>query len=133
MNGALKRVNNSLLKAGAGLEVLFYYICAGPFRPNYKLVNCSGAEGICSTYYYLLTHSPKIGCQLTYGCGLTHSVYYAFELHQGIIVGLEAILLYKERNEYTIHIEHQIVGIGTVEHVVIEKQTNLSFYAVHLA
>ena len=57
----------------------------------------------------------------------------ALEFHQGIAVGLETVLLDEERYENIVDAENQIVSIHTVEHIIIEEETDFPSYAVRLA
>ena len=55
------------------------------------------------------------------------------KLHQHVLVVFESVLFHVERNEDAVDVEHQVVGVHTVEHVVGDGEGNLSLYPVRLA
>ena len=55
------------------------------------------------------------------------------ELHQGHTIAAEAVLLNEEGHEDAVDLEHQVVGIDAVEHVVVEEERHFALHAVGLA
>ena len=58
---------------------------------------------------------------------------YALEFDDGGVVVSESVFLEEEGNEDSLGLNDDIVGVGGVEHVIIEHEVHLSFHAVWLA
>ena len=54
------------------------------------------------------------------------------ESHQRHLVRTEAIALHKERDEDALHVNHQVVGLNTVEDIVGEEKLHLALQSVGL-
>ena len=53
--------------------------------------------------------------------------------HECCLVGLETVLVDEERHKYAVHIENEVVGIGAVEHVIVEMKRHLAIHAMRFA
>ena len=58
---------------------------------------------------------------------------HALQLQQGRAVRAESVFLDEERHQYAVDFQHDVVGVGAVEYVVVELKRHLAVYAVSLA
>ena len=58
---------------------------------------------------------------------------HIFKPYKSRLVRLETVLVHKERHENAVHVENEIVGVGTVEHVVVEVERHFAVNSVRFA
>ncbi len=55
------------------------------------------------------------------------------KLHQYVLIVLKTVLLYIERHEDAVDVEHQILGIHTVENIICNGEGYLALHAMRLS
>ena len=58
---------------------------------------------------------------------------HIFKPYESRLVRLKAVLVHKERHQNAVHVENEIVGVGTVEHVVVEVERHFAVNSVRFA
>ena len=95
-----------------------YDFCRGPLGYVAFVVGSKGTGEVHVTACQLV--GPLLGIHI-------------LKLHQGHRVGTETILLDKERHQYAVKLQDEVVGIHAVENVIVELQRHLTPHAVGLA
>ena len=57
---------------------------------------------------------------------------YAIKLYESHSISLKPILLNKEWHHYAVNTKYEIIGINTVEHIIVHTHCHLALYSVRL-